>query len=178
MQPQLKILQWILIPGLMLCASAPIAMTANDNAVYKVHIAPDMQLRALGPARTTTHPMTAGNVSFNNQLWSARTSSATGSTVTFSSDHAFHNQSDVNYKRDARLQLTRIVGTSSSGWQFDTVTDTTNYAAADETATVQVSCRRPGNATIWLNVSFLTGNLATLKGGQYQMTVVGTISEN
>lgn len=175
MKPQLKILQWILIPGMLLWAPAN---AANDNALYKVHISPFMQIQALGPDRVATHPMTAGNVNFNNQLWSARTSSATGSTVTLSSDHAFHNLADPNYKRDVRLQLTQMYVTTSSGWQFDTVVDTTNYAAADETATVQVSCRRPGNATIWLNVSFLTGNLATLKGGQYQMTVVGTISEN
>ena len=29
-----------------------------------------------------------------------------------------------------------------------------------------------------LIVSFLTGDLATLEGGQYQLTVVGTIFEN
>jgi hypothetical protein len=122
--------------------------------------------------------MTAGNVNFNHQLWLARTSSATGSTVKFSSDHAFPNLSGSDYKRDVRLQIARIVGTASSGWQIDTDVDTTNYAAADETATVQLSSNRPGNKVIWLNVRFLTDNLATLKGGQYEMTVVGTISEN
>lgn len=175
MKPQLRILQWLLSSVLLLWIPAT---TANDNTKYKVHVSPFMQIDALGADRVTTHPMTAGNVNFNNQQWYARTSSATGSTVTLSSDHAFHNLSDPSYKRDVRLQLTQMYVTASSGWKFDTVVDTTNYVAADETATVQVSCKRPGNATIWLNVSFLTGNLATLKGGQYQMTVVGTISEN
>ncbi len=151
---------------------------AQDNMVYRLHVAPAMELRALSGDRTATHPMTAANVSFIGQNWQAKTSSGTGSTVQFKSDHAFHNLSDSNYKRDVRLQLTQISGSAGSGWQFDTIVDTTNYAAADETATVQVSCRQPGNALIKMNVFFITGNLATLKGGQYRMTVVGTISEN
>lgn len=151
---------------------------AQDNTLYTVHVGPEMQLRALGGPRTATHPMTAANVTFANQNWQAKTSSGTGSTVQFQSDHAFHNPPNAIYKRDVRLQLTQISGTASSGWQFDTVADTTNYAAGDETATVEVSCRRPGNAIIKMNVIFITGNLATLMGGQYQMTVVGTISEN
>ena len=170
-----RILNLMLIPGLSFWVDAGIA---NDDVIYKVHVPPDMQLKALGSSQTTTHPMTTGNVTFSNQRWQARTSSGTGSTVRFSSDHAFRNLSDSNYERDVRLQLTRIVGTAGSGWRFDTTVDTTNYAAADETATVQVSCTRPGNSIIWMDVIFMTGNLATLKGGQYQMTVVGTISEN
>jgi hypothetical protein len=172
---QSKILRAILILFLLAVAQQS---HGQDNARYQMHVSPYMQIQALGSDRFATHPMTATNVNFNNQRWYARTSSGTGSTVTLSSDHAFHNLSDSNYKRDVRLQITQMAVTTGSGWQFDTVVDTTNYAAADETATVQVSSKRPGNAIIWLNVSFLTGNLATLKGGQYQMTVVGTISEN
>ena len=151
---------------------------AQDDVRYRVRVSPYMQIRALNPARSATHPMTTANITFNNQQWQAVTLSGSGSTVRFTTDHAFRHATDFAYKRDARLQLTRIIGTSSARWQFDTVTDTTNYAAGDETATVQISSRGPGVANISMNVIFMTGSLATLKGGQYDMTVVGTISEN
>ncbi len=167
-----------MIVSAMLLLWLTTSAAAQDNVRYRVHIAPHMEIRALGQARSATHPMTAANLTFNNQQWHAVTLSGTGSTVRFTTDHAFRHATDFSYKRDARLQLTRIVGTSSARWQFDTVTDTTNYAAGDETATVQISSRGPGVANISMNVIFMTGSLASLKGGQYDMTVVGTISEN
>lgn len=159
-----------------LCASP--SVSAQDSIRYRVHVAPSMEIRALGGARAKTHPMTTANVIFTDERWQAKTSSATGSTVRFTTDQAFRHLMDPSYKRDARLTLTKIVGSTGAGWQFDTVVDTTNYAVGDETATVQVSGTGPGNATIWMDVTFMTGNLTMLKAGQYQMTVVGTISEN
>jgi hypothetical protein len=124
-----------------------------------------MEIRAMGGAKAATHPMTAANVTFVDERWQARTSSGTGSTVRFTTDHAFRHLTDASYKRDAQLRLKRLTGSSNSGWKFDTVTDTTNYAIGDETATVQVSCTAPGVANIWMDVTFITGSLATLKGG-------------
>ena len=151
---------------------------AQDSTRYQVRIAPAMQLDALSPSRTATHPMTGSDIMFSGQLWSARTTSGTGSTIRFTTDHAFWHVNNPSFKRDARLRLTRISGNSSARWRFDNADDRTDYASGDETAAVQVSSTGPGNAIITMNVQFLTGNLATLQGGQYQMTVTGTISEN
>lgn len=153
-------------------------LTASDDTVYTVRVSPFMQLDALTADRTATHPLTAGNITFANNRWFARTSSGTGSTIRFSTDHAFQHVASPTSQRDARLTLTNLVGNSSAGWQYDAVTDTTNYAAGDGTATVQVSSRAPGTAVITMRVEFLTGTVSTLRQGQYQMTVIGTISEN
>lgn len=150
----------------------------GDASKYTISVNPYMELTALGADRITNHPMTPANIVFTNQTWFARTSSNSGSTVRWTTDHSFWNTADPSYRRDARLRLTRIIGSGVSGWQFDTILDQTNTAAGDESATVQVSCRRPGNAIIWMDVTFITGNLATLRGGNYEMTVVGTISAN
>lgn len=151
---------------------------AADDTVYTVHVSPFMQIDAMTADRTATHPLTTGNISFTNNRWFARTSSGTGSTVRFSTDHAFQHVASPSSQRDARLTLTSLAGNSSARWQYDVVTDTTNYAAGDGTATVQVSSRAPGTAIINMRVDFLTGTPSTLRQGQYQMTVIGTISEN
>jgi len=153
-------------------------LTASDDTVYTVRVSPFMQLDALTTDRTATHPLTAGNITFANNRWFARTSSGTGSTIRFSTDHAFQHVASPTSQRDARLTLTNLVGNSSAGWQYDAVTDTTNYAAGDGTATVQVSSRAPGTTVITMRVEFLTGTVSTLRQGQYHMTVIGTISEN
>lgn len=167
----------LMLVMILLRAAAP-QLCAQDSTQYRLHIAPAMQLDALSPDRTSTHPMTGSDVMFSGQIWSARTTSGTGSTIRFTTDHAFWHVNSPTFKRDARLRLTRISGNSSARWRFDVANDRTDYASGNETAAVQVSCTGPGSAIITMNVQFLTGNLATLQGGQYQMTVTGTISEN
>lgn len=174
MKPSVR--QFLLVMTLLLSVAQEIC--AQDSTRYKVHVAPAMALDALNPDRTATHPMTGSNVMFSGQMWSARTTSGTGSTIRFTTDTAFRHVSSPSSKRDARLRLTRISGNSSARWRFDVADDRTDYASGDENASVQVSCTGPGSAVITMNVQFLTGNLATLQGGQYRMTVTGTISEN
>ena len=174
MNPSVR--QFLLMTTLLLTAAPDIR--AQDSTQYKVRIVPAMTLDALSPDRTATHPMTGSDVMFSGQMWSARTTSGTGSTVRFTTDTAFRHVSSPGFKRDARLRLTRISGNSSARWRFDVADDRTDYESGDENASVQVSCSGPGSAVITMNVQFLTGNLATLQGGQYQMTVTGTISEN
>ncbi len=151
---------------------------STDTARYTVSIVPYMELTALTADRTANHTLSGGNIVFTNNQWFARTSSSTGSTIRWTTDHSFWNMSDNSYRRDARLRLTRLVGSATSGWQLDTIQDQTNTAAGDETAAVQVSSRRPGNSITWMEVTFITGNVPTLRGGVYEMTVVGTISAN
>lgn len=156
--------------------SSPVS--GQDSALYRVHVSPFMQLDAMTPNRTAVHPMTAGNVVFTSNRWFARSSSITGSTVRLSTDHAFQHVSNATQKRDARLTLTGMSGSSGAGWHYNVVSDTTNYLAGDDIATVQVSSTAPGNALIMLRVDFITGTVSTMQQGNYELTVVGTISEN
>lgn len=160
-----------------LLAAAP-DICAQDSTQYRVRIAPAMTLDAMSPDRTATHPMTGSDLMFSGQMWSARRTSGTGSTIRFTTDTAFRHINSPSSKSDARLRLTLISGNSSARWRFDVADDRTNHAIGDDTAAVQVSSSGPGNAIITMNVQFLTGNLATLQGEPNQMTVTGTISEN
>jgi len=148
---------------------------AND---YNVRIPPFMSIRALRPDQTQTHPETAGDITFTNSLWLARTASSSGSTVTFAIDHSFINQLNNSFRRDVRLRTPRMFVTRNSGWGFDTFQDQSNYVNGDEIAQVQVSSTGPGAALVFLEVTFITADLATLHDGDYQLTVIGTISEN
>lgn len=65
-----------------------------------------------------------------------------------------------------------------SGWAFETNADQTDYAIGDEVATVQVTSETAGVALIFMNVDFITGDVSTLAGGNYEVTVTGTISQN
>lgn len=154
------------------------AQVASHSQDYVIHVPPFMSLDALRGEQFMNHPQTGGDLTFTNSIWWARTSSATGSTVLFSTDHAFQNESDPAYRRDVRLRSPRMFVTPGAGWKYDRFVDQTDYAVGDEVASVQVSSSRSGSALIYLEVTFLTGDLATLKGGDYVVTVVGTISEN
>ncbi|MCA9062822.1 MAG: hypothetical protein KDA96_07180 [Planctomycetaceae bacterium] len=151
---------------------------AQDDNRYRLHVLPFLQLDSLYAFANRTHSGTTTNVLFASQPWMARSNSITGATVRLSTDHSFVHVTDPGCRRDARLRIRQLSAAASSGWKMDVQEDQTDHAAGDEIATVQASSTAPGNAVIFLDVTFLTGDLATLKGGDYRLTVVGTISEN
>lgn len=156
----------------------PYVQAQSGDNFFTLTVPPFMSLTPLRGPQFRRHPGTAANLQFNNSLWWARTASSTGSTVTFTTDHAFQHTTNPVYKRDVRLRLPRMFVSPGSGWQFDTQTDQTDYEAGDETAMVQVSSTGPGVALIFMQVTFITGDVNTLPGGQYEVTVTGTISQN
>ena len=124
------------------------------------------------------HPGTISDLLMTNSLWWARTASGSGSTVTLFTDQAFQNVGNADYKRDVGLRIPRMYVSPGSGWTYARTADQTDYAAGDEVASVQVSSESTGTALILLQVTFVTGDVSTLAGGRYEVTVTGTISEN
>lgn len=171
----LAITTFVLIAGNSL--SGVRAQSGGDNA-YVLRVPPFMALTPLRGPQFRNHPLTPADIQFNNSLWWARTASATGSTVTFTTDTVFEHTTNPAYKRDVRLRLPRMFVSPGSGWQFDTQVDQTDYEAGDEIAMVQVSSTGPGVALIFMQVTFITGDVNTLPGGQYDVVVTGTISQN
>ena len=154
------------------------ASSAQDTADFSVNVPPFMTIAALRPDQVQTHPQTSADVQFANSLWLARTASSSGSTVTFATDHSFWNLDNNLYRRDVRLRLPRMIVTRRSGWAFGTFLDQSDHAVGDEVAEVQISSTGPGAALVFLEVTFLTDDPATLHEGDYQLTVIGTISQN
>lgn len=150
----------------------------QNQADYSVFIPASMSLEAMRPPDSATHPMTPANVVLSDSRWRARSSSTTGSTVTFRTDHSFWNLDGSGYKRDAIVRLTRLQGPPHGNWTIDVAQDQTDYANGDEVAQVTMSSTAPGMQMVRMEVEFVTGDLSTLRGGDYQLTVIGTITQN
>lgn len=150
----------------------------QEDAQYTVYIPPAMSIRALRSDQFETHPETPADITFTRSMWWARTASSTGSTIRLATDTPFVNVTNPGYERDVRLHSPRFVGSRGADWTFDTATDQTDYANGDNDAAVQISGTGPGVCLIFLEVTFITGDLPTLGGGDYEVTVVGTITAN
>lgn len=173
MIPKLIILTTICV----LQMTVAVAQIQHDQQ-YTLYVPPEMSIRALRGDQLEIHPETAADVTMSNSMWWASTTSATGSTIRFTTDTPFVNQSRPEYKRDVRLHSPRLIGTPRAGWQYDIPTSQTDYATGNEQAAVQISGSNPGVALIYLEVTFITGDLPTLAGGDYVVTVTGTITAN
>lgn len=143
---------------------------------YSVYVPPFMTLTQLFPDRTQNHPGTSADVPLGSSLWIGRTASNTGSTIRLATDTPFQNLTNPNAKRDAHLFVPGYFGFGN--WSADTAVDQTDYAIGKNDAAVEFSSTGPGIIWIPLRVTFLTGNVNTLAGGTYQITVTGTITAN
>jgi hypothetical protein len=161
---------------IFLAACASVASGQSEDTTYTVTVPVNMSLRPLQGPRSSDHPNTSGNITFTNSSWLAYTASTTGSTVVFKAETPFKVVSNPTLQRDVRLLVKQPFG--SGGWVRTVTTSQTDYAAGDLNAEVAVSSSGPGFAFIFVNVTFLTGDLNTLTGGDYELTLVGTITSN
>lgn len=162
----------------LMCSAETAYSQLSDSTDLTVTVSPAMEIRALSGPRAEVHPLNNNDIVFNNNIWRARSSSATGSTVTLKTNHSFHNAINSNYRRDARLECTAIRGSLGSGWNFATSSDQTDYRAGDEEALLEFTSSRPGLALFFLRITFITEDYRQLHGGDYEMTVIGTITAN
>lgn len=155
-----------------------VTSTSADDQNYTLNVIPFMSLEALRGPNFAEHPLTADNVVLSDSRWRARSSSTTGSTVTFETNHSFWNTTAPEIKRDAILRLTRLQGPPTGGWTITVAEDQTDYASGDEVASVSMASVGPGMQMVRMEVEFITGNLSTLRGGNYELVVTGTITQN
>ena len=166
------------ILSVIAASGALVTSTDADDQNYTLKVIPFMSLEALRGPDFAEHPLTADNVVLSNSRWRARSSSSTGSTVTFETNHSFWNTTIPGNKRDAILRLTRLQGPPTGGWSIAVAQDQTNYASGDEVASVSMASVGPGMQMVRMEVEFITGNLSTLRGGNYELVVTGTITQN
>ncbi|MCA9047437.1 MAG: hypothetical protein KDA89_01835 [Planctomycetaceae bacterium] len=163
--------------ALLSTGTSALGQTGGDQQ-YVLRVPSSMSIEALRDDQLRNHPGTTGNITFTDSVWYAQTASNTGSTVRLTVQQPFQHETVSSSMRDVRLRTPRMFVTPGSGWKFDKFTDQTDYVGGDLSAEVQVSSRRAGRAIIFLEVTFLTGDPATLQGGDYTATVIGTISAN
>lgn len=127
---------------------------------------------------TITHDQTENNQPFPPQPWTVRGNSLAGVTVSFSTTNAFVHTSDPSFVRNAQIGLSVGNTIGPANWTVVQASDTTDFAANDGVATVQASSDGVGRATLNLNVSFVTDGFGSFAAGNYESTVVGTITAN
>ena len=163
----------LLSAGIFIAKSAHGQVSTNS---YEVYVPPYMSLYQYFPDRSSDHPGTSANVQLPSSLWVARTANPEGVTVTLTTSQPFQNLTDPGVQRNAYLRMPGFFG--FGGWSIDTPMDQTDYAIGKYDATVKASSTNAGFAWLPLEVTFLTGDVNTLAGGTYELTVVGTISGN
>ena len=120
--PMIRHLAYILTLAAALQCCPVVHAQSFDNT-FTLTVPPVMTLTALRGPQFQNHPNTSANVTFTNSVWLARTASSTGSTVTFTTDHAFQNVSAPAIKRDVQLRLPFMFVSPGSGWAFETNAD-------------------------------------------------------
>lgn len=151
-----------------------------DLQVYKVVVSPRLELIAPKIWMIKAYPGTgSADIVFPPQVWRARGNATRGCTVTFETSTAFRHTTTPTSKRDAKLDISSVSAVSGPGvWTTTLASSTTNYRTGNEQARVRVSSNNSGEAQIRVSVTFLTGAPGTLQEGDYQTTVVGTITAN
>ncbi len=147
-----------------------------DNETFRVVVPSRLSISAPAPLVSITHDETDNDQFFGAQQWTVMANSRLGATATFETNQVFTHTVDSTYKRNVKLDLTKASG--SATWLVTAPTDTTNYAASDEIATVTAASTQPGAANFDLTVTFIEETFADLADGNYEMTVTGTLTAN
>lgn len=168
---------WLVLILTGIVASA--AWAAIDTQRFTVNVPVRVIVRApiFDPIRGYPGSGSA-NVVFAPQSWWAAGNSTRGVNVTLETLTAFRHTTTSTSKRNARLDLSATKIKGRGNWTVNTATATTNFTAGAENVRVRASSDGTGEANLFLTVTFITGAPGTLLEGDYQMTVLGTVTEN
>lgn len=165
---------WALILPLL-----PAALFAAVQS-YQVTISARLALIAPTSWMIKAYPGTgSANIVFPEQVWNAKSNASRGCTVTLETATAFRHTLTPTSKRDATLTLSSVQRVKGPGaWTINIPTASTDIRRNREVARVRASSNGSGDGRIGLVVTFLTTAPGTLLEGDYQTTVVGTITAN
>ncbi len=176
-----KILWSVLGLGALL-VGAQVAYTAplTDTASQKFTVTVPKRVSITAPvAQTATLPDSSANLTFPAQTWQVRGNVVNGVAVTFVAQQPFTNTTDSSFVRDAKVTIAVASHTGPATWTVaGTGSAQTDFASAVNTATVSASSNKTGQAAFNLTVDFLTVDIAQVAAGDYETTVVGTVTEN
>lgn len=145
----------------------------NDSELFRVTVKSRLSIAAPTGTVSQFHDETDNDQSFPLQRWTVISNNVAGATAVFETTQAFTHTVDSTYKRDASLALALVSGTS---WNVTTPTATTAYASSNEVVSVAAESSGPGSAAFDLAVSLVEETFADLAAGDYEMTVVGTLT--
>ena len=169
-----------LICGLALSlgfASLSFAQDPTASQKFRVIVPTSISITAPNEIEMT-HDQSDNDLSFPNQAWVVKANVLSGVTVGFAVQSPFVHTTDATFKRDARLSLAVNSSLGPATWTVTTASDQTDYANADDSASVVAESNGVGRATFDLAVQFITNDFGTFAAGNYETTVVGTVTAN
>ncbi len=155
------------------------AVYGQETASQKFKVVVPTSISITAPDQVElAHDESDENQTFPQQLWTVKGNTLTGVTVSFATQSAFTNVTDPTFKRNALVALSVDSSLGPATWNVTQASDQTNYAANYENAVVQASSNGVGRAVFNLSVAFITDTYGTFAAGDYETTVVGTVTAN
>lgn len=159
--------------ALVLLLHAPYVGAQTQQQTFKISLPGIVSITAENDLAEITHDLRERDQRFPSQRWSVTSQNSLGAVVTLQTNQAFTNTSDSTAKRDVQISLNIRNGPR---WRVSQRRDETDYKSGDEIAIVRAESDRAGDANFNLRVIFREESVDDLMDGDYELTVIGTIS--
>lgn len=176
-------LAWLLLALWTLNGQTVSAQVSDaDSQSFEVYVPPTLTGRVAiqGPVDIRIiHDGTDNLQTFADQRWAVGCNNARGANVTFETRSAFTLRGGGKpVKRDALVQLGILTAEAAANWTITKSSAQTNYRGGiqDERVTVTAESSAPGDAVFNVRVHFITEDFTSLRQGDYDMRLVGTIT--
>jgi len=155
------------------CASAQ----TTAGQAFRVNVPTSAAITAAGGLQQLVHDETNADQVFSPQNWTVKANAPGGVSVSFTAQTPF-NHVNQPFQRDVGLALAvgNIAGPGS--WNVGTADAASDYASGLSEATVSASSNGIGRAELALTVRFITDTFGTFATGDYNTTIVGTVTAN
>ncbi len=144
--------------------------------VNRTVAAPPPAIRAAGKTQSLTVVDISQPLIFPEQGWKLTAPNPFGPTIAVWTIEPFRNVADPQIQVDAGLNLTMGKRGKEGNWQVLMPQDRT-YFTGGRTAAQVVAGSQGGNGEAGITVSFLCHEQPFVADGEYEATVVGTITE-
>lgn len=161
------------------CSTIAMAQDATDSQKFRVRVPTSISITAPTDVEIN-HDESDNDQAFPSQDWVVKANVLGGVLVAFEAQSPFTHTVDNSFKRDAKLTLSLGATLGPAEWTVTQATDTTDYQAGGDSlkAAVTASSNGVGRATFGLAVEFITDNYGTFAAGDYESTIVGTVTAN
>ncbi|QDS87330.1 hypothetical protein EC9_15080 [Rosistilla ulvae] len=165
--------------ALPLLVSVVQAQETQDQQRFQVRVPGLVAINATNSLAEMEHDLTEANQTFEWQPWQVTCNNVAGAIATFETDQAFTHTTNASVKRDAFLFLSNASGSiflASDDWRVTHFADETDYKMGDGVAMVTAEVTGASDGKFLLRVVYLEENLAETIAGDYELTVIGTIT--
>ncbi len=154
----------VFVAVLFFVAHAPLPAAARINATG-------------GKVKQIAHDGQSAPQVFPEVKWIAINSQGFGGAVMSFDCAAFESTLDSRSRVDVQLDLRVIRAPGDADWQVAKASDLSNVAAGDNGVNVMAATSDRGNAQFGVVVTFVNHDASMLISGDYETTLVGTITE-